>query len=583
MWNTRRRTAALTVAAALVGGLVACSSGDGDGDDSEPRFGYALPRPIVTLNAASALGAATDAAKVSARLYPGAYLTGPDGRLLPNTDLVTATPIPENGDVVNYRINPDATYSDGAPVVCDDFLLGWVASNRADLFTSDLGLTERVDDLSCDAGAKDFRVEFERGMGSRYREIFSVGEVLPSHTIADRAGVGDVVGAVSSGDEAQLAALGEAWLSTFRVAETDPAEVPTYGPYRVESRGEDGSLRLALNPEWRGVRPGISEMVMYSGEGSGLEGPDYGRLAGDDQLYVADVPPETDLVSAGLESRPDGETTGAPASTTPAEDDEAIRGGATESAPDLADSSDGMGRFATARGSGTRVDGLTLADSGIFGTKENRQAFARCVDRSAVARAVGQESGITVDEAPFRIVSPGATEGESLREVAGRNNDRNPDETRDRLAGTTVRIAYFADVARHASMVDALVASCAEADVTVEPVPVTSENFGTLGEDYDVLLETRSSFGRNPQVRAQASTGTSTVRELRDAENLLADEAATIPLTAEPRSVAVDRGMDNVVDNPGETGMSWNMDRWASPDFPAPETENNDTTEDPDE
>lgn len=591
-----RRPAALLTAAAVSFGMVACSSDAGVEDASDPLFGYALPRPIVTLNAASTQGAATDAAKVSARLYPGAYLTGPDGRLLPNTDLVTATPSADNGDIVNYRISNEATYSDGAPVVCDDFLLTWVASKYPDLFSSDLGLTDRVKDFTCDAGQRDFSIEFDRGMGSRYRELFSVGEVLPSHTVAQRAGVDDVVGAIDTGDQESLADLGREWSATFRVAETDPAQVPTYGPYRVASREEDGSLVLTVNPEWTGVRPGLDEVVMWSGPGAGIDGPDFEQLSADYRLYVADVPPETDPVAAGLEVAPETEPatettsgtsessesseTGAPSSEeTDSEDsedgdagDEGIRAESDESAPDLSDADDVSGRFAVTRGSGTRVDGLTLSDSGIFDSSENRRAFARCVDRSAVADAVKSESGITVDEAPFRLIAPGAQAGENLGDVAARNNNTDTAPTTDRLGGTTVRVGYFSDVARYRAMVDTLVESCSAADVTVVPVPLGVDDLDGLGTDYDALLETRSTFGQNPQVSFPASSGasgTATVSQLRDAENVLADSTATVPLTAEPRSVAVDRGLSNVVDNPGETGMSWNMDRWVSPDFPA--------------
>lgn len=597
-----RRPAVLLTAAALTFGVTACTSDDGVEDAADPLFGYALPRPIVTLNAASTLGAATDAAKVSARLYPGAYLTGPDGRLLPNTDLVTATPSPDNGDIVDYRISESATYSDGAPVVCDDFLLTWVAAKYPDLFSSDLGLTERVKDINCDAGDRDFSIEFDRGMGSRYRELFSVGEVLPSHTVGQRAGVDNVVEAIDSGNSDQLAALGEAWASTFTVAETDPADVPTYGPFRVSSRGEDGSLVLTVNPEWTGVRPGLDEVVMWSGPGAGLDGPDFEQLTADYQLYVADVPPETDPVSAGLavpsdtsaasetssSSGPPSDTGTPEPSDSPAggdgdEDDEGIRAGADETAPDLSDADDVSGRFAVTRDSGTRVDSLTLADSGIFETRENRQAFARCVDRRAMAQAVASESGIAVDEAPFRTIAPGAQSGENLGDVAARNNNTDTGPTSDRLGGSTIRVGYFADVDRYAAMVDTLVDSCAAADVTVEPVPLSVDDFGELGSDYDILLETRSSFGQNPEVTFPASSGasgTATVRQLRDAENALADATSTVPLTAEPRSVAVDRGLSNVVDNPGETGMSWNMDRWVSPDFPTSTAPSATTAED---
>lgn len=603
MTHRFRRPAVLLTATALTFGVVACTSDDGAEDAADPLFGYALPRPIVTLNAASALGAATDAAKVSARLYPGAYLTGPDGRLLPNTDLVTATPSADNGDVVDYRISESATYSDGAPVVCDDFLLTWVAAKYPDLFSSDLGLTDRVKDINCDAGDRDFSIEFDRGMGSRYRELFSVGEVLPSHTVGQRAGVDNVVEAIDSGNSDQLTALGQAWSSTFTVAETDPAEVPTYGPFRVLSRGEDGSLVLTVNPEWAGVRPGLDEVVMWSGPGAGIDGPDFEQLAADYQLYVADIPPETDPVAAGLAVPSDtsGSSGSSGSSDTPSDtettepsdtsdspnsggaDDEGIRAGADETAPDLSDADDVSGRFAVTRDSGTRVDSLTLADSGIFESPENRQAFARCVDRQAMAQAVESESGIAVDQAPFRTIAPGAQTGENLGDVAARNNNTDTAPTSERLGGSTIRVGYFADVARYAAMVDTLVDSCAAADVTVEPVPLTVDDFGELGSDYDILLETRSAFGQNPEVSFPASSGasgTATVRQLRDAENTLADATSMVPLTAEPRSVAVDRGLSNVVDNPGETGMSWNMDRWVSPDFPTSTAPSATTAED---
>ncbi|HEY4599543.1 MAG TPA: peptide ABC transporter, partial [Corynebacterium sp.] len=45
----------------------------------------------------------------------------------------------------------------------------------------------------------------------------------------------------------------------------------------------------------------------------------------------------------------------------------------------------------------------------------------------------------------------------------------------------------------------------------------------------------------------------------------------TIPLTTEPRAIATLKNVDNVVDNPGNVGLSWNMDRWVELDH-IPET-----------
>ncbi|MGO1275199.1 MAG: ABC transporter substrate-binding protein, partial [Corynebacterium variabile] len=198
--STARGVLVATVATATTVSLAACS-GSGDDIHADEGLTYVLDEQLLTTNAGSTLGVAADAAKLSARIYPGAYLPGPGGRLLPNSDLVTVTPDPENPDVVDYALAEDANYSDGSPVVCDDFLLTSAAADRTDLFASDLGLTSRISSLDCAPGAKEFRVVFDRGFGQRYREIFGAGEVLPSHTIAEHAGVDSVVDAVDTGDE----------------------------------------------------------------------------------------------------------------------------------------------------------------------------------------------------------------------------------------------------------------------------------------------------------------------------------------------------------------------------------------------
>ena len=133
------------IATLAVGVLLAGCASDGGGlGRAEPQFGYQLPTTPVTTNAGSAVGVATDAAKLSARLYPGAFLAGPEGQMLPNRDLVEVTPSEKHQEVVDYKINPKAKYSDGHKVVCDDFQLTKLASERADLFASDLPIYHQV-------------------------------------------------------------------------------------------------------------------------------------------------------------------------------------------------------------------------------------------------------------------------------------------------------------------------------------------------------------------------------------------------------------------------------------------------------
>lgn len=536
-------TGLLTVAL----GVVACS-GDKDDSPADNDFAYVLNKPLATTNAASTLGVATDAAKLSARLYPGAYLPGPGNRLLPNTDLVSAAPVVDNPDSVDYTISDTATYSDGAPVVCDDFLLTWVAAHRSDVFASDPGLMTRVRDLSCDTGAKAFRVDFDKGMGPRFRELFGPGDVLPAHTVTANAGEGrpeNVVDAVSSGDEEALAALGRSWSTTFDLARTDPATVPTYGPFRIESRDDDGSLLLSANPEWRGDPPGIDRVRVRGGG----ELPDSGQSGGGDGATGP---------AAGSGSSQVTDVTDAAVLSTGPEDSTLTDAG-----------------FTLSRDPGERVDGLQLSDTGVFATPDARRGFASCIDRGAVVAAVSTATGADaslVKAVPFRVALPDSPAAQALVDIAARNSERNTATTASQLTGTTVRIGYLADQPRYSAIVDALTSSCQEGGVSVVGVPLDAATLtvpGILGTDVDALLETTGASGRNPEVSASPVTPLVTTAQIRDAENTLADAASTVPLSLEPRLVVTVSTVSDVSDSGSDSGLSWNMDRWISSDHPS--------------
>lgn len=521
--RTSRRATVTTVAAAAaaatVVSLAACGShGDGEGPDD---FTYVLGTAPVTTNAASTTGVVTGAAELSARLYPGAFIPGPGDRLLPNTDLVTATPEEDNPDAVDYVIADTATYSDGSPVVCDDFLLSWVAAHRTDLFAADPGLMTRVHDISCGAGEKNFRVDFEKDAGQRYRELFGPGEVLPAHTVAATADVPSVVDAVDSGDEAALTALGTAWTTTFDLAATDPATVPAYGPFRIAERRPDGSLLLTANPEWAGDRPGLDRIVVTGG--GDLQQALDGTADVVDAAVTPGQPADADLTAAG---------------------------------------------FTVDRAPGSRTDGLTLSTEGVFATADNRRAFASCIDRDAVATAVSGAAGTAVEPESLRIATPGSPTAEALAGTAEKNSVHDPAAAKAVLDGTTVRIGFLSGDPRYAAAVDAVAASCAQAGVTVQAVPSDAAAFddpGLLGRDVDAVLDTRTAFGRNPGVTASP---VSTVTQIRAAEDALAEDSLTVPLTVAPRLTAVAGSVTDVSDSGTDTGLSWNMDRWTSTDHP---------------
>lgn len=510
----KAKAAVATLGALVLGaGVVACSSEENVEQAMPKEFGYILPEEIVTTNAGTALGVATDAVKLSARLYPGAFIAGPDQQLLPNPDLVTATRSPQDTKQVDYVINDKATYSDGKPVVCDDFLLTQTASAHTDLFGADMPLFSQVQSIDCTAGSKTFSVHFNNGFGDRYRELFSAGTVLPSHTVGEKAEIPDVVAAIRSGNTTQLAALGEAWQKTFTTAETDPSTVPTSGPYRISARGEEGDLVFDTNPEWKGVKPAQSPIHVWPNT------VDIKKLVENNQVAVADLDLDEKPTELGL-TEPDYVTT-------------------------TLDSS--------------RVDTLRVAPAGPLSTPAQRHAFNGCVDRNAIAEALKKFSGANVHPTGLRVVQPTHPLASQLQDINDTNSKVDIEGFKGLLQGATVRIGYLEATARYKIIVDSIAESCRAAGVTVEGVPVTPENFGTLGVDYDMMLDTRSSFGRNSTTNANVG---SQLKDIRAAEAQLATEAITIPLVTEPRTIAVEEHVHNVIDNAGDGGVSWNMDRW---------------------
>ena len=82
-----RVAAAITAVATLMAG---CSSADKDPKDPTALdyFGYQLPVPLVTTNAATNLGDSLKMQRLSGRIFPGAFIPGPSGQRIPNTCLL---------------------------------------------------------------------------------------------------------------------------------------------------------------------------------------------------------------------------------------------------------------------------------------------------------------------------------------------------------------------------------------------------------------------------------------------------------------------------------------------------------------
>lgn len=540
--------AAVTAVSMLA--LAACTGGqdgaDGGSDDSAaPQstdyFGYLVDTELVTSNAATDIGASSNTEALSGRLYPAVFVPGPSGQMIPNTDLVRTQVLPGANRQVIYTIAEDATYSDGAPVTCTDFLLHVKAGQHQGLFGSHLPLTEKILRIDCQPGAKRFTVVFDEDGGGRWRHVFGPGTVLPSHVIAQRAGLSitDMHRALRDDDLAMLQDVATIWHDGFTLAGFDPELQVSSGPFRIESVGESGEVILAPNGHYFGDAPSLDRLVVWP------SGSDQQQLADAGALRIADI------------------RVGEPA---------------------WVNRDDPTNVFDLEAGVGDLTETLRLGDAGVFAYPAARAAFAACVDQTAVAAASSRVSGIDVPAVTLNSLPHHDPLAGYLADVTTPHLAVDIPAAQA-YAGMTVRIGYPGVNERKAAMVEAIRASCEPAGITVVDASaeagslsdLTRVTTGRWGEQIihegalDAVL-----MGIDPMAEIDAPSARATeVDHLRSVESTLWEEVPMIPLAAQPRRFVIDRTVGNVVVYTGLAGIGWNMDRWHV-------SEDNDARQDPD-
>lgn len=540
--------AAVTAVSMLA--LAACTGGQdgadgGSGDSAAPQstdyFGYLVDTELITSNAATDIGASSNTEALSGRLYPAVFVPGPSGQMIPNTDLVRTQVLPGANRQVIYTIAEDATYSDGAPVTCTDFLLHVRAGQHEGLFGSHLPLTEKILRIDCQPGAKRFTVVFDEDGGGRWRHVFGPGTVLPSHVIAQRAGLSitDMHRALRDDDLAMLQDVASIWHDGFALAEFDPELQVSSGPFRIESVGESGEVILAPNDHYFGDAPSLDRLVVWP------SGSDQRQLAESGALRIADV---------------------------------------RVGEPEWVNRDDPTNVFDLEAGVGVLTETLRLGDAGVFAYPAARAAFAACVDQTAVAAASSRVSGIDVPAVTLNSLPHHDPLAGYLADVTTPHLAVDIPAAQA-YAGMTVRIGYPGVNERKAAMVEAIRASCEPAGITVVDASaeagslsdLTRVTTGRWGEQIihegalDAVL-----MGIDPMAEIDAPSARATeVDHLRSVESTLWEEVPMIPLAAQPRRFVIDRTVGNVVVYTGLAGIGWNMDRWHV-------SEDNDARQDPD-
>ena len=500
--------------------------------ESYGYFGYQVNSRLATTNAGTSFGDVTSAGLLSTRLYPGLFVPGPSGELIPNADLVETEELPpvagSDQRSVQLTLEEDAVFSDGTPVTCDDYLLAYVAGTHPAEFASHMPLMNDIADFNCEPHGKRFTLTFNKDQGQRWRHMFGAGTIMPAHALAKKSGlsVKELNAALTVEDMQALAPVAEEWRYGFSVDkdQLDPELQVSFGPYVIDKVGDEGEIILKANEKYFGDAPAEEHVVVWPSDA------DAQKLADKGALRVVDAASEN---PDWLDSTKD-ESGESPYEVTPMV--------------------------------GELTDTLTLSEAGIFAEPWARESFAACVDQQAVAQASSAASGVEVPPAYLRTVSATNPVAGGLDKVGKQHQGTDLAKAGD-LNGTTIKVGYLGPDKRYAAMVEQLRASCEPAGITIEDASAEFMSQHHLEMDPETWAPTVDAFLGPVDPQTEYSTVESSMKnsaELKKTEEALWKDVPSIPLSAQPRVFLVRRDVEGVLPYTGVSGIGWNMDRWHS-------------------
>ncbi|WP_166350308.1 ABC transporter family substrate-binding protein [Phytoactinopolyspora limicola] len=191
----------------------------------------AATSPIVDWNPLSAAGDTTGQRQQQWPLYPHPFLTNPDTTVVVNEALlVSAEVIADDPMTVEYRIQPDAVWSDGTPITVDDFAYTQAVQDPAQCPECSAAFTEGYSLINTVDGSDDGRtvtMVFDEPFAP-WQSLFNY--ILPAH-VADS--YGDLATSFNEGFSTNVPAV-------------------SGGPYVVEDYTDGVSMTMVKNPEWYG-------------------------------------------------------------------------------------------------------------------------------------------------------------------------------------------------------------------------------------------------------------------------------------------------------------------------------------------
>ncbi|CAN5766794.1 ABC transporter family substrate-binding protein [soil metagenome] len=501
------------------------------------------------------------------------YFSGPDGALVMDENLMeSVTLTSEDPQIVEYVVNPDAVWSDGDPIDCDDYQLAYMANNGKYIQQEDgapvtdpesglelpvfatAGTTgyEQIETVECSEDGKTFTTTYATPYPD-WQGLF--GNIVPAHILEQESGVEDIGALLESEDQAQLEAAGEFWNTgwTLEPGQLKEDIMPSGDAFIIDSWEAGQTLTLVPNESYWGPPPQTDEIVIRI-----LADTAQAQALANGEILAMDPQPNADLL-AQLEG----------------------------------------------------VDGVTVETGEAFTfehfdfnfrnealkNRDVREAFAKCLPRQQMVdeliKPLNPEAEV-LNNRWFESFEPGYQDNSG-----GEYDEVDIEGATALLEGSGVelplqlRIGWLNDPEapnlRRANEVALTKQSCDQAGFEIVDAGTPTFFDVELPEgNYDIAmfawagsaLKTGSAstyqkgggnnLGRysNPDVDAlieelSQELDPARVEELaNEVDTILWEDLATIPVFTFPNLVATAENAGGVVANPAQNGLTWNAEQW---------------------
>ena len=260
----RRKTALIAPAVILAMTAAACGGSDnsgGGGSGSETRTGGTLVYGFegafpVNLFSLIAAGNSTSTGYLMVQVMPQPYKLTPDFKVVPDSNLVVGEPTSADSggkQVVTYKLNPNAKWSDGKPIDAKDFIYSWNVQKSADpkeggcaALLSTTGY-EQMAAVEGSDNDKTVTVTYSSPYAD-WKSAFTQQQLLPAH-ILDKGNA-----------KANCDAITKGWATKDGVPVSG-------GAWQVEAKNVDvakKTITLTPNPSFWGPKPKLDRIVFQS-------------------------------------------------------------------------------------------------------------------------------------------------------------------------------------------------------------------------------------------------------------------------------------------------------------------------------